>query len=122
MITNPSTRGSACGGRPRPAPCLTESHDRSRRGREAPVALSYDRLDYQNPADRRRVVVEWEMSSVCNYSCSYCPPQLHDGRVRWPDFDVALQFCRRVFEHYRSLDITFLFSGGTVNHYTRYIS
>lgn len=28
--------------------------------------------------------VTWECTTVCNYSCSYCWPHLHDGKYRWP--------------------------------------
>lgn len=39
--------------------------------------------------------ITWECTTVCNYSCSYCPPACHDGRYRWPDLDQTarlLQF------------------------------
>lgn len=28
--------------------------------------------------------VVWITSTVCNYACSYCAPNLHDGKFRWP--------------------------------------
>ncbi|MFE9328553.1 radical SAM protein [Nocardia sp. NPDC052278] len=65
-------------------------------------------------ADTGRVVVEWIMSSVCNYACHYCPIYLHDNRVRWPDYDSVHRFTRTVAEHYRGRDITFLLSGGEI--------
>jgi organic radical activating enzyme len=65
-------------------------------------------------ADADRVVVEWIMSSVCNYSCHYCPIYLHDNRVRWPDYDSVRRFVGAVAEHYRGRDITFLLSGGEI--------
>lgn len=29
--------------------------------------------------------ITWECTSVCNYKCSYCWPEAHDGKHRWPD-------------------------------------
>lgn len=36
--------------------------------------------------------VEWIVSNVCNYACSYCIPDLHDGSSRWPNVEDALEF------------------------------
>jgi len=87
-------------------------------GAELPA---YDLLDAEHEHDRRRTVVEWIISSVCNYACHYCPEELHDGRVRWPDFDTALRFCHRVADHYRGRDLTFLFTGGEPTLYPRFV-
>lgn len=37
----------------------------------------------------------WELTTTCNYACWYCDPKLHDGRYKWPDLEIALDF----FEH-----------------------
>jgi len=29
--------------------------------------------------------IVWISTTVCNYSCSYCSPNLHDGKYRWVD-------------------------------------
>lgn len=79
----------------------------------------HDRVDFADSADRARVVVEWLMSSICNYSCSYCPAALHDGRVRYPDWNTVSSFVERVCEHYRASDLTFLLTGGEVTTYRR---
>lgn len=76
-------------------------------------------LGFEDPRDSNRVVVEWLLASVCNYRCSYCPDELHDGRMRWPLWNFVEPFCRRVVEHYRSRDITFLLTGGEPTLYPR---
>jgi organic radical activating enzyme len=81
----------------------------------------YDRVDFAESTDRSRVVVEWLMSSICNYSCSYCPPALHDGRVRYPDWQTVQSFVRRVRDHYRVSDLTFLLTGGEVTTYRQLV-
>lgn len=75
------------------------------------------RLQFHDDEDNDRVVIEWIMSSVCNYACSYCPVYLHDGRVRWPRFDDILAFCQRVRAHYAGARLTFLLSGGEITLY-----
>jgi organic radical activating enzyme len=79
----------------------------------------YDRVDFAERTDRTRVVVEWLMSSICNYSCSYCPAVLHDGRVRYPDWETVRSFVERVREHYGANDLTFLLTGGEVTTYRK---
>lgn len=59
------------------------------------------------------------MSSICNYSCSYCPAVLHDGRVRYPDWDTVRSFVGRVRDHYQAKDLTFLLTGGEVTTYRK---
>jgi len=31
--------------------------------------------------------ITWECTTVCNYSCSYCWPDCHNGKYRWPTDD-----------------------------------
>lgn len=32
--------------------------------------------------------VYWTLSSVCTYSCSYCPPEFHDGKYKYHPLEV----------------------------------
>ncbi|MBM2620556.1 radical SAM protein [Actinoplanes sp. LDG1-06] len=77
----------------------------------------------QDTEDGDRVVIEWVMSSICNYKCSYCPDILHDGRIRWPEYDDMVDFARRATSHYTALgkDVTFLYSGGEPSRYRRFV-
>jgi len=35
----------------------------------------------------------WVTTTVCNYSCSYCSPDLHDGKYRWvKNYDNVIRF------------------------------
>ncbi len=69
-------------------------------------------IEFVDSNDQDRVVIEWMLSSVCNYSCSYCPSRLHDGRVRWPSAQLMMRFARNVIEHYEEKQLIFLFTGG----------
>jgi organic radical activating enzyme len=81
----------------------------------------YDKVDFADGTDRSRVVVEWLMSSLCNYNCSYCPDALHDGRVRYPKWETVHSFVRRLCEHYGDSDRTFLLTGGEVTTYRQLV-
>lgn len=43
--------------------------------------------DYEEGA-----VIEWVLSNVCNYSCSYCDPTLYDGSSGQPDLEKSINF------------------------------
>lgn len=36
--------------------------------------------------------VTWAMSNKCNYSCWYCPDELHNGSHGWPDLEYSIEF------------------------------
>jgi MoaA/NifB/PqqE/SkfB family radical SAM enzyme len=36
--------------------------------------------------------VTWEITNKCNYSCWYCPDELHSGSNKWPNIEDALAF------------------------------
>ena len=74
----------------------------------------YDFLVHANPEHQDWVVVNWCLANFCNFSCSYCPTDLHDGSVRWPDIDQVKSFCEKVVEHYDGKKIYFEFTGGEV--------
>lgn len=84
-----------------------------------PSAGNPTMISFQDETDARRVVIEWLMSSVCNYSCSYCPTHLHDGRVRWPRYGAIVDFSERVCRHYAPAPTTFLLSGGEITLFPR---
>ena len=44
------------------------------------------------PPDDQIVTIGWEISNKCNYSCSYCVPELHGGSTPFPEsFDPFLK-------------------------------
>ena len=36
--------------------------------------------------------IEWVVSNVCNYKCSYCREDLYGGSSGQPDYKKALEF------------------------------
>ncbi len=79
---------------------------------------------FRNIAERSASTqIDWNLGTLCNYACSYCPERLHDGAYKWPDVEVALRFCERVIAHYGSLGkrTVFKFTGGEPTLYKHLI-
>lgn len=74
----------------------------------------YKRLEHKNEAAKTTVVVNWCMTDVCNYNCSYCIPYLHKGNKGQPDYEVVMNFCKKVIEAYSPNKICFEFTGGEI--------
>ncbi len=58
--------------------------------------------------------IDWNLATVCNYKCSYCPEYLHNGSTGFPELDEVEMFCSNVIQHYEGKDICFEFTGGEV--------
>ncbi len=75
---------------------------------------SYVRLEHNNLDHQNYVVVNWCLGSVCNYACSYCPEELHDGKGKWPEGVEVKKFIDKAISHYAGKKIYFEFTGGEV--------
>jgi MoaA/NifB/PqqE/SkfB family radical SAM enzyme len=92
----------------------------------------------------------WITTTVCNYSCSYCAPALHDGKHRWvndysniikiindyrKDFPLILdlmggeptlwpkfqEFCKELVKHHQKTSIQFTSNGSrTVRYWEKF--
>lgn len=76
--------------------------------------IEYDVLQHENKAHENIFVVDWCLSSVCNYSCAYCPEMLHDHKTPFPDLQTVLNFCRQLRESLPDRTLFFQFTGGEV--------
>lgn len=71
------------------------------------------------------IVIDWGVSNVCNYRCSYCPPDTHKGDCRFVPVEDILAFSDRIVEHYKNKlgrEIYFLYTGGEVTLYKDFIT
>ena len=55
--------------------------------------------------------VDWRMGSSWNYSWSYCPTNLHDGKHQWPAEDQWLKILDAMYGHFKR-PIQYVLSGG----------
>ena len=42
----------------------------------------------------------WMINNICQNSCSYCPPNLHDGKNHYYEWENAKRFFEMLFEKY----------------------
>ena len=79
--------------------------------------IDYYKLEHEHEFAKNTVVVNWCLSNVCNYKCSYCPEYLHSGTSGWPDLHKAEEFCSNVIDHYEDKNIYFEFTGGEITYW-----
>ncbi len=102
-------------------PSLTENGSRAVVQTRA-TQHTYHKLRHANPEHEKYVVVNWCFGNVCNYQCSYCPSELHDGSTPWVDLDLAQRFIAKVFDHYGpERSYFFEFTGGEVTLYKDFL-
>lgn len=80
----------------------------------------YIKLVHNTPEHANWFVVNWCLGNTCNYACSYCPAELHDGTVIWPEREKVKNFIRNVKEHNPTKQIYFEFTGGEVTLYRHF--
>ena len=70
--------------------------------------VTYDKLIHFAPSSKEYTVVNWCIGNTCNYSCTYCPDYLHDGSIKWFDYDEVEHFCNRVINHFEDKKLYYL--------------
>jgi MoaA/NifB/PqqE/SkfB family radical SAM enzyme len=78
--------------------------------------LNHGRKEYQD-----YFVVNWCFFSICNFSCSYCPEELHDGKNRGLPIDVVKKFCLKVIKQKADKKVFFEFTGGEVTYHKNFV-
>jgi organic radical activating enzyme len=89
---------------------------------EAASRIHYRRLEHLTKEAADVFVVNWCLGNVCNYACTYCPDNLHNGSAPWVELDVIKSFVKRVQSHYGSeRKYFFEFTGGEVTLFKDFI-
>lgn len=63
--------------------------------------------------------IEWVVNNVCNYSCSYCLPELHSGTSGQPNYDSSLKFLDFVHNEINPNHKMLTLSGGEPTQWPR---
>ena len=74
----------------------------------------YKSLQHLVDSNTNWFVVNWCLGSTCNFSCSYCPSSLHDGRHKWHDTQNIKNFVQKIKHYHTDKNIYFEFTGGEV--------
>jgi organic radical activating enzyme len=84
------------------------------------MATQYLRLDHGKDQYRNYFVINWCFFSICNYSCSYCPTTLHDGKQRGVNIEVVKNFCLRAIQAKPDQQVFIEFTGGEMTYYKHF--
>ena len=82
---------------------------------------NYIRLEHGNKKYEDYFVVNWCFFSICNFSCTYCPTSLHDGKIRGLPIEIVKSFCQKVIDNKPDKKIFFEFTGGEMTYYKSFI-
>lgn len=82
--------------------------------------INYNKLEHEHDFAKNTVVVNWCITNVCNYKCSYCPVYLHNGSTGMPDLDETIRFCTSVIEQHNDRNVYFEFTGGEVTYWKEF--
>lgn len=81
----------------------------------------YQRLDHGKKVYGDYFVVNWCFFTICNFKCTYCPDNLHDGKYRGLPIDTVKAFCKKIVDSKPDKKIFFEFTGGEVTYYKDFI-
>lgn len=78
------------------------------------------RLDHINPKNQNVVVVNWCLTNICNFKCTYCPEVLHNGTERGLPLEDIKHFYEAIERYHPDKDLFFEFTGGEVTYYKQF--
>lgn len=81
-------------------------------------------IRHQNEIYDQTFIVNWCLGNTCNYACSYCPDDLHDGSSPWLPLEKVIGFCDKVIDQYKvkwGQRLFFEFTGGEVTLYKGFL-
>lgn len=81
----------------------------------------YQKLEHGKSNYNDYFVVNWCFFSVCNFKCTYCPDNLHDGKFRGLPIETVKSFCKKVIDSKKDKKVFFEFTGGEVTYYKDFI-
>ncbi len=65
---------------------------------------NYSKIIYEDAKRDKALFVDWSLGNHCNFSCSYCPTNLHDGSAPWLSLQECEKFIYNMILHYKTLD------------------
>lgn len=77
----------------------------------------YIKLVHSTESHNDWFVVNWCLGNTCNYECSYCPANLHNGSIKWPELELVKAFIKRVVDQVAPRKVYFELTGGEVTLY-----
>jgi MoaA/NifB/PqqE/SkfB family radical SAM enzyme len=77
----------------------------------------------ESNASKDRLVIEYDLGNICNFSCSYCFEGSHEGDVPWPDYNIVKERLGHLINYYKTVgnkkEIVISFIGGEVTLWSK---
>lgn len=68
------------------------------------IEISNDLEDY--------LYITYNLTTTCNFKCSYCWPEAHDGKYRFPDIEIVSKNFSHLLSQYNKKNVRITLSGG----------
>lgn len=81
----------------------------------------YIRLEHSDSNHKNWFVINWCLGNTCNFECSYCPENLHNGTKKWPKLEDIQNFISKVVEQVAPKKVYVELTGGEVTLYKNFI-
>ena len=65
---------------------------------------NYNKIVYVDEKRNNALWIDWTLGNSCNFSCSYCPDNLHDGTANWVSLEDCETFVRKTITHYSQIN------------------
>lgn len=76
---------------------------------------------YEKGYDPSRLIVQWNLGNICNYSCEYCPKILHSGTRPWVDLSLIENTLLKIKNYFPQKNIRVEFLGGEITLYKDFL-
>lgn len=78
-------------------------------------------IEFKRFTEYQFKTVEWMLSNVCNFSCSFCPDEIKSGSKRWLDLETYKNTCQVLIQQADNKKVWFKFTGGEPTLYPKLI-
>lgn len=78
------------------------------------IMTEYVSLEHYDTISEKYFIVQWCLGNVCNYSCSYCPINLHNGSVPWTSISTIENLINKIKLLHPDKKLYFEFTGGEI--------
>ncbi|MCO4753585.1 MAG: radical SAM protein [Bacteriovoracaceae bacterium] len=82
--------------------------------------LEIMRLDHFDKKNKDVIVINWCLTNICNFKCSYCPENLHNGTEKGVELENIKKFFYKLKEYHPGREFFFEFTGGEVTYYKQF--
>ena len=81
------------------------------------VHPNYISVKHAEPLAKKTLCINWIMTNVCNFNCTYCPSHLHSGTILGPRPSQVMSIVSQIIASRPSVHKFFELTGGEVTYY-----